>query len=238
MGLRLTLDYLSRAPLAEELFVDGSHLFTGSVLIPNLDLSEERMVATSAVFSYDLERWSFDVTGYYRIIDNFLYESPTGRIETGVPVYQFVEHDTTFVGADVRVQYELVSSQTWQVDTILNLDTVSGEIQDGLTRFLPRNPSNRVLWGLELQSGRLWSRFEFEHNGEVTDVPEYILPTDAYSDVSIDLEYEIVHSAVHAAIALRIKNLFDEEQRPHTSAIKDLAPLPGRAIELGFTLFN
>ena len=238
LALRLTLDYSSRAPLAEELFVDGSHLFTGSTLIPNLDLSNENMIATSAILSFDLDRWSFDVTGYYRDIENFLYESPTGASEDGLPVYQFVEHDTTFLGADVRVQYELVSSPNWEMNTTLKWDTVNGEIQDGPSKFLPRNPSNRIQWGTEFLSGRFWGRVEFEHNGEVTDVPEHILPTDAYSDVSIDLEYEIVHSNVHAAIALRIKNLFDEEQRPHTSAIKDLAPLPRRSIELGFTLFN
>lgn len=238
VALRATLDYSSRAPLAEELFVEGSHLFTGSSLIPNLSLSEENMIATSATLSYDLERWSFVLTGYYRSIENYIHESPTGAIEDGLPVYQYVEHDTTFLGADVHLEYELFTSPNWEINTTLNWDTVNGEIQNGPSRFLPRNPSNRFLWGLEFLSGRFWGRVEFEHNDEVTDVPDHILPTDAYSDVSVDLEYEIVHSDIHAAIAIRIKNLFDEEQRPHTSAIKDLAPLPGRAIELGFTLFN
>lgn len=238
VALRITFDYSSRAPLAEELFVEGSHLFTGSSLIPNLSLSEENMIATSALLSYDLERWTFDLTGYFRSIKDFIYEAPTGDVEHGLPVYQYVEHDTTFIGVDVRVEYEVFSSTNWEINTTLNWDTVNGEIQDGPSKFLPRNPSNRIQWGLEFLSGRLWGRVEFEHNGEVTDVPDHIYPTDAYSDVSVDLEYEIVHSDIHAAIALRIKNLFDEEQRPHTSAIKDLAPLPGRAIELGFTLFN
>lgn len=238
LGVRLALDYSSRAPIAEELFVEGTHLFAGSSVIPNLELSEENMIATSAVLNYEFVRWSVNVTGYYRSIDNFLYESPTGEIDEGLPVYQFVEHDTTFVGTDVSVQYELVSSPNWEVNASLNWDTVKGEIQDGPTKFLPRNPSNRTLLGFDFLSGRFWGRVEFEHNGAVTDVPEYILPTDAYSDVSVDLEYEIVHADVHAAVALRIRNLFDEEQRPHTSAIKDLAPLPGRTVELGFTLFN
>ena len=238
LGVRLALDYSSRAPLAEELFVEGSHLFTGSSLIPNLNLNEENMIATSMVLNYDFARWSFNVTGYYRIIDNFLYESPTGEVDDGLPVYQFVEHDTTFIGADLSVHYELVSSPNWEVNTTLNWDTVNGEIHDGPSKFLPRNPSNRTLLGIDFLSGRFWGRVEFEHNGEVTEVPSYILPTDAYSDVSIDLEYEVIHADVHAAVALRIRNLFDEEQRPHTSAIKDLAPLPGRTIEIGFTLFN
>ena len=238
LALRVALDYSSRAPLAEELFVEGSHLFTGSSLIPNLSLSEENMIATGATFSYDLERWSFDVTGYYRSIENYIHESPTGAIDHGLPVYQYVEHDTTFLGADVHFEYELFTFPNWEINTTLNWDTVNGEIQDGPSKFLPRNPSNRVQWGVEFLTGRLWGRVEFEHNGEVTDVPEHILPTDAYSDVSVDLEYEFVHSNIHAAIALRVKNLFDEEQRPHTSTIKDLAPLPGRAIEFGFSLFN
>lgn len=238
LGLRLALDYSSRAPLAEELFVEGTHLFTGSSLIPNLDLNEENMIATSVVLNYDFARWSLNLTGYFRSIENFLYESPTGEVDENLPVYQFVEHDTTFVGADFSLQYELISSSNWEVNTTLNWDTVNSEIQEGPTEFLPRNPSNRTSVGIDFQSGRFWGRVKFEHNGEVTDVPEYILPTDAYSDVSIDLEYEVFHADVHAAVALRIRNLFDEEQRPHTSAIKDLAPLPGRTIELGFTLFN
>lgn len=236
--LSLSLDYSSRAPLAQELFVDGSHLFTGSTLIPNLDLSEENMFATGAVLSYDLERWSFDLIGYYRTIDNFIFESPTGEVDDGLPVYQFVAHDTTFLGADVQAQYVLVSSPNWTVNTTVKWDTVKSEIKNGSSKYLPRNPSSRFLWNVDFLSGRFWGRVAFEHNAEVTDVPEYILPTDSYSDVTVDLEYEIVHSDIHAAVSLRINNLFDEEQRPHTSPIKDLAPLPGRAVELGFTLFN
>ena len=238
VGTRVALDYSSRAPMAEELFVEGSHLFTGSSLVPNLELEEENMFATSVVLNYDYARWSFNVSGYFRTIDNFIYESPTGEMDDGLPVYQYVEHDTTFVGADVSVQYDLISSPNWEVKTTLNWDTVNSEIQNGPSKFLPRTPSNRTLLGIDFLSGRFWGRVEFEHNGEVTDVPDNILPTDAYRDVSVDLEYEIVRAEVHAAIALRIRNLFDEEQRPHTSAIKDLAPLPGRSFELGFTLFN
>lgn len=238
LDLRLALDYSSRAPLAEELFVEGTHLFTGSSLIPNLDLNEENMIATSVVLNFDFERGSLNVTGYYRSIENFLYESPTGEVDENLPVYQFVEHDTIFIGADLSLRYELISSPNWEVNTTLNWDTVNGEIQDGPSKYLPRNPSNRTSVGIDFLSGRLWGRVKFEHNGEVNDVPDYILPTDAYSDVSVDLEYEIFHGDVHAAVALRIRNLFDEEQRPHTSAIKDLAPLPGRTITLGFTLFN
>ena len=238
VGARIALDYSSRAPMAEELFVEGSHLFTGSSLVPNLELEEENMFATSVVLNYDYARWSFNVNGYFRTIDNFIYESPTGDMDDGLPVYQFVEHDTTFVGADLTVQYDLISSPNWEVKTTLNWDTVTSEIQSGPSKYLPRTPSNRTKLGFDVLSGRFWGRVEFEHNGEVTDVPQYILPTDAYSDVSVDLEYEIIHADVHAAIALRIRNLFDEEQRPHTSAIKDLAPLPGRTFELGFTLFN
>ncbi|MCY3541502.1 MAG: TonB-dependent receptor [Gammaproteobacteria bacterium] len=238
LGARLALDYSSRAPLAEELFVEGTHLFTGSALIPNLDLEEENMIATSVALNYDHARWAFNITGYFRTIDNFLYEAPTGEIEHGLPVYQFVEHDATFFGADVSVEYQLVASPNWEVNTTFIWDTVHSEIHDGPSKYLPRTPSNRTRLGINFLSGRFWGRVEIEHNGEVTEVPAYILPTDAYSDVSIDLEYEIIHADVHAAITLGIRNLFDEEQRPHTSAIKDLAPLPGRTIELGFTMFN
>ena len=238
LGLRLALDYSSRAPLAEELFVEGTHLFAGSSLIPNLDLNAENMIATNIELNYDFARWSFNVTGYYRSIENFLYESPTGEIDENLPVYQFVGQDTIFVGADFSLQYELISSPNWEVNTNLHWDTVKGEIQDGPTKYLPRNPSNRTSVGIDFLSGRFWGRVTFEHNGKVTEVPDYILPTDAYSDVSVDLEYEIFHGDVHASVTLIIQNLFDEEQRPHTSAIKDLAPLPGRTIVLGFTLFN
>ena len=238
VGARVALDYSSRAPMAEELFVEGTHLFTGSSLVPNLELNEENMFATNVVLNYDFAKWSFNISGYFRTINNFIYESPTGEMDDGLPVYQFVEHDTTFFGADVTVQYDLISTPNWEVKATLNWDTVTSEIQNGPSKYLPRTPSNRTKLGVDVLSGRFWGRVEFEHNGEVIDIPQYILPTDAYSDVSIDLEYEIVHAEVHAAIALRIRNLFDEEQRPHTSAIKDLAPLPGRTFEFGFTLFN
>jgi len=59
------------------------------------------------------------------------------------------------------------------------------------------------------------------------------LATDGYEDISVKLErtFTIGESTLKAFIQGR--NLSDDEQRAHTSFVKDFAPAPGRSVEAG-----
>lgn len=62
------------------------------------------------------------------------------------------------------------------------------------------------------------------------------LASDGYEDVSAYLGYHSMFGNSNIEVFVRGTNLTDDEQRYHTSFIKDLAPQPGRTIEGGITI--
>jgi iron complex outermembrane receptor protein len=58
-------------------------------------------------------------------------------------------------------------------------------------------------------------------------------PTDSFTLVDVDTSYRLPVGAASVFIFLRGTNLLDEDARLHTSQLKDIAPLPGRALHVG-----
>ncbi len=234
--LDATIDYSSRAPLADELFVEGVHLATGSHLEANPDLSSEDIQAVSVSLEYGAGRLRASATGYVRWADSFIYDTPTGEIEDGLPVYQFRQNDASFIGSDLSLEYRLYEDANWVVNSEFSYDFVNSRIDLNENDNFPREPANRFMSRFEAIRDSLTAVFSLAHFAEVSDTAEFILPTDAYTEVSIDVEYGFDLSDRSAKLFMRAKNLLDAEQRPHTSPIKDAVPLPGRSIEIGFSI--
>jgi iron complex outermembrane receptor protein len=64
-------------------------------------------------------------------------------------------------------------------------------------------------------------------------VGEFEQPSDDFQDLRIFLTSRLPVSFADIEVFVRGKNLTDDEQRYHTSFIKDFAPQPGRTIEGG-----
>jgi iron complex outermembrane receptor protein len=74
------------------------------------------------------------------------------------------------------------------------------------------------------------------HAADQNDVAPLELPTDGYDDLSAWIGVDLAVVDTTLTLFLRASNLTDEEQRQHTSFIKDLAPAPGRTLEAGARL--
>ena len=62
------------------------------------------------------------------------------------------------------------------------------------------------------------------------------LSTEGYEDLRLHIGYTLKVLGSSIQLFLSGRNLTDDEQRYHTSFIKDLAPQPGRTIEVGFQM--
>ena len=65
------------------------------------------------------------------------------------------------------------------------------------------------------------------------DVAPFEFETDGYHDVSAKIERTFTMGDSVLKAFIQGRNLSDEEQRAHTSFVKDLAPAPGRSLEAG-----
>ncbi|MGI9295139.1 MAG: TonB-dependent receptor, partial [Pseudomonadales bacterium] len=227
------LDYSSRAPIAIELFADGAHLATQSYEIGDPDLEEERASNVSIGMNYQSERWLLALNAYYTEFEGFIYEQATGEELDDLPVLQRQQEDASLYGADAMARWQALSWDRGALSLNASVDTVRGKLDEGENRNLPRIPPLRWSVGASLNWAGLVAEMGYTRVEEQDDTAELELITDAYDDVHVSLVYGIELRKSQVEFFVNGKNLTDDEQRLHTSFIKDLAPQPGRTIEAG-----
>ena len=102
---------------------------------------------------------------------------------------------------------------------------------------LPRIPPLRYGIGLSGRWGAGTLGIEYLRAEDQDETAEHELPTDGYDDLSVHATLELpAGNGSTMELFLHGKNLTDDEQRLHTSHIKDFAPQPGRTFEVGARL--
>ena len=112
-------------------------------------------------------------------------------------------------------------------------DTVSADLDVSGNDNLAQIPPERVGVGVDLAWGGFDASVDFIHAFKQHDVAEFELVTDPYDDLRAYLGWHGKWGGTGVTVYLQGRNLTDDEQRRHTSIIKDLAPSPGRTIEAG-----
>ena len=230
------LDYSTRAPVAEELYSDGPHLVTETYEIGDPDLNEEQAANISASLTFEQESLRFNVNAYYTQFGDFIYESFTGEEIEELPVLVWSQQDATFSGVELDFGWDAL---TW-ANGLLNLnagyDFVRARLDAGENRNLPRIPPQRFRLGALLNWQNLVAEVTWLRADDQTDTGDGELPTEGYDDLRVHLGYGFDLGASRLEVFLTGRNLTDDEQRYHTSFIKDFAPQPGRTIEAGVLL--
>ena len=226
-------DISSRAPVAEELFSNGPHLATNAFEIGDPDLDEESAAHVSAGLSYGGERVRVDVTGYATSFSDFIFETPTGEEEDELPVFQFMQRDATFSGLDLSASVRAAEFDNGALFFSGHYEFVNAELDTRGNDNIPRIPPHRWGLGAELLLGKLTAKLNFRRYAEQDDVTDAELPTDSYEDLRAYVGFKFDAGPTEATIFLQGRNLTDDEQRHHSSFIKDFAPAPGRTIEAG-----
>ena len=233
----LVADYSSRAPVAEELFSNGPHLVTNAFEVGDPDLDSERAANLAATFKYDNEIWRASVTTYVTQFTDFIYEQGTGEIEDGLPVFQFQQEDAFFYGIDAELSAPLATWDGGSLTGRLTADYVNAELDVSGNDNIPRIPPLRYGVGFDLAFGVVSASIDYVRVSDQDDVAEQELETDSYNDLRAYLGAAFpVGSDTTLSVFVTGKNLTDDEQRRHTSFIKDFAPAPGRTIEAGLRL--
>ena len=226
-------DYSTRAPVGEELFSYGPHLATQSFEIGDAGLSEEKAFNLSATLRGDGERWSVSGTVYYTQFTDFIYQAATGVEMDDLPVRVFRQADADFVGLDLETA---IAVAEWADGSLLAkafFDTVSAQLDVSGNDNLARMPPNRFGLGLSLTAGAFSASLDYIRVSRQSDVADFELEADAYNDLRAYLGWEYEAGDVLTQVFLRGRNLTGDEQRQHTSPVKDFAPNPDRTIEAG-----
>ena len=229
----LLADYSSRAPAGEELFSDSPHPGTGLFEIgdPGLDREQARNLAATLTGAGD--RWSLRGTFYYTDFADFIYQAATGEERDGFDVRRYAQAGATFAGFEVEGRVTVAEWGAGRLEIGTFFDTVSPELDISGNDHLPLIPPDRTGVSLAFTGGRLGANVDYVRAAEQDDVSEFELPSDSYDDLRARIAWRVRPGDMAVDLFLAGRNLTDDEQRLHTSVVKDLAPQAGRTVEAG-----
>lgn len=227
----VNLSHTERAPTAEELFAAGPHLATQAYEIGNADFAKERSNGAELVVRAGDDAFRIEASGYYNDFSNFIFQSPTGEEEDGLPVYAYRAAGAEQWGVEGEVSARLARIGDGEVRVEALADYVRVTLDEvGPAPFIP---PLRALGALEYRAASLDLRGEVEHVTEQERIAEFETMTPGYTMVNARAEWR--PGGIGSAFAIRVaaNNIFDVEARRHASFLKDYAPLAGRDIRVG-----
>ncbi len=239
----ISLGRTARIPNAEELYIEAPHGATGSYILPNPFLDLETAYSAEARIEADYERFSAYLSGFVRVFDDFIFLENQGYEVDGFTAYAYVQTPRAeFAGFEAKGSYQFFVSQNTVTEFSLFADYVRATDADQ-GEPLPRIPPLR-LGGELIWEWHQWRSFiKFVHSFKQERVPRevfgtlaYQSPSAAYTQLSVGIEREVVLNAFTLKGGLRVSNLLDEEIRQHTGFLKDVAPLPGRSLQVSMSV--
>lgn len=261
LHLSFGLDRAQRTPVAEELYSDGLHVATNSFEFGNPDLDVETANRAEVGVHWHSGPLRASASLYQVRFDDFIYLADTGIVEGDVPARVWNQSDARFTGGEADLQWTFLENATGRWTARAFGDVVRGELSGGGTREvafaiphedhahdytadialdgnLPRIAPWRLGAELGWAGGRWRAGVGAIRYAKQDDVAAFEEETAGYTLVTANLAWHLDTAGDNALeLFLDATNLLDEEARPHTSFLKEVAPLPGRGVAAGIRVF-
>jgi iron complex outermembrane receptor protein len=233
----LTASYSQRAPTATELFADGIHTATRTYEIGDLGLGKE----TSTGLEVRLERTQGRITGalsaFSQFYSDYINAAYTGNQIEGVNELRYEMSKARIWGGEANMTGRL-SPESWknQFALTLQFDYTRGRLTEGDNSNLPRITPIRTLTRLTHTLDSWQTGIEAQFVSPQRNTATFELPTAGYTMMNVDSSYELKAGAQRIRLFAQGTNLLNQEARVHTSFIKDLSALRGRAFTAGIRI--
>lgn len=221
-NLKLNLGHAQRAPEALELYANGEHLATQTVETGDPDLDSESVLHFDVGLAGRAGRLDYAIDAFVATYEDYIFAEQTGPAnDEGLTPIAYVQDGADFYGYEASVGWALSSAARVALFT----DAVRAERDGGAD--LPRIPADRIGLSLDGQWGALGYGLRLTEVFEQDRATALEGPTDGYTLLAADLSYAWVLGGNTLELALRGRNLLDEEVRNHVSFLKNQVPQPG-----------
>ena len=146
---------------------------------------------------------------------------------------QYAQADAIFTGFEAKASLQVLAWESGNLAVNAMFDTIVAELDIAGNDNPPRLPPARFGAGFSGSAGILDFSLDYLVAAEQSDNATFELETEEYDDLRAYLGTTLDLSDAEVTLFLQGRNLTDDEQRKHTSFIKDLAPAPGRTVEVG-----
>jgi iron complex outermembrane recepter protein len=234
-SLNLVLSRSARHPTHIERYAHGPHAATRQFEIGDEHLGKEQSWGLDLSYEWTIETASMSLTMFANRFEDYLYAAPTDETHDGFQVFRYRGADADMLGFELEGTWQVWRSESASLQFRGVADAVRANIR-GSEEHLPRIPAARLGFGIDYQQGGFALHAMIRRVLKQEDHAPYELPSDAYTTLDVHVHYTWNWGSARVSAFIKGNNLLDAEIRPHTSYLKDLAPMPGRGAVLGFTV--
>ncbi|HEY9123961.1 MAG TPA: TonB-dependent receptor, partial [Bacteroidales bacterium] len=232
--LRANVASAYRTPNLAELTSNGQHETRYEV--GDRQLVPENSYETDLSLHYHIENFTFDVAGFYNLVNHYIYISPTGvTTASGISVYKYMQNNSALYGGEAGIHVHPWFAQWLHFQTTFS--SVIGKQKNG--NYLPFIPAHKLNFELRAEKDKLAffnkafiaanSAIAFKQNNAAPD--ETV--TDGYTLFDCTIGGNVKMGKQFVSVAIGVTNIFDVKYIDHLSTLKEVGlHNPGRNFAL------
>lgn len=220
-----------RAPSLDELYNFGPHPGNITFEIGNPNLKRELGDGVDVSFRYSPKRVRGEFHYFFYSLRDFIYLAPTGDVEDGLTVADYLQGNSRYQGTELSVDINLFNN--------LWLNTGMDYVRAELTangQPLPRIPPLRSRIGFDYQYKGLSIRPEFVAVSDQDRIYTTETRTPGYGVVNLSGSYTVAQNHTVHIFGVNAFNLNNKLYFNHLSFIKEIAPEIGRGVRFTYTV--
>ena len=234
LSVSLNSALTERHPNSTELYADGPHVAVqrferGSIAQGNGMLRKELSTNLDATLRLQLDWVEISVTAFQNLVDDYILLQPSSDIDDGLQVFNYANADVDMYGFEFEALFDVFENDYGHLHARLSSDFVHAEESTGA--YLPRIPPLRTGLSLHYTFGAFEASIDASRSDAQNKTAANESRTPAYTLVGAEASVRVANEQL--LIFIKGSNLNDEVARRHTSALKELLPLPGRSINFG-----
>jgi iron complex outermembrane recepter protein len=227
-----------RTPNLAELTSNGPHELRYEVGDQNL--IPENSYEYDINIHYHIDNFLFDIAGFYNIINNYIFISPTGETSTtGMNIYKYQQANSFLYGGEAGIHFHPKSMKWLSFEPTYSF--VIGQQNNG--DYLPFIPAHKLNFELRADKEKLLFKQKafvsintstaFSQNNAAPDETA----TEGYTLIDLSMGGNIKVKNQMMSVSISANNLLDKKYIDHLSTLKEVGLFdPGRNIVLNLKI--
>ena len=227
-----------RTPNLAELTSNGQHELRYEIGDPNL--VSENAYETDLSLHYHKDNFTFDIAGFYNIVNNYIFISPTGdTTASGIDIFRYNQANSALFGGEAGLHFHPKTVKWLHFETTFS--SVIGKQQNG--DFLPFVPAHKLRFELRGEKEKLMflkkafasinTSTAFNQNNAAPDETK----TAGYTLINLSIGGNIKMKNQSISLSISSYNIFDTKYIDHLSTLKEVNLYdPGRNISLNLKI--
>lgn len=210
-----------RAPNLSELTSNGVHEGSNRYEIGNSNLENEQNLQVDLNLEYKSQHFEWFINGFYNLVNNYIYITPTGDEIDGNDVYNYVQNNAYLFGGEAGIHFH-PHPYDWLHFTS-SFESVIGKQSDN---YLPLIPSNQ--WKnnirMEFESFEYFKNaylsYFFNYTFKQSNISEFETRTPDYLLINFAVGGKVTIGKTAFHLNLNANNLLDKTYTNHLSRLK------------------